>query len=594
MANANTNLMSININQSAGSNLGNSKLQSGNRNSSQKGGSDFNAALDRANNTINRQAAPAPQNPTDAEEVSYSDAATKNPETPVNPADAVNNTANQGQNNQPQDAPQGLNQNSAAQTNIPAEIDTKNILDDGKVEVENILPNVEVKVENQTEIEVPDAVQAVEVAQFFFSANTETLLPPQVTENSGEVNLMAIMPQPNENKGQEMLNILSGKTWTAEDVKATLNAQNLQTVEVASEENLNLAQNVQSGKNFTLNPNQNQNAENNQPQIFTRQNTLIPEQSQVQVQAQTQSQNQTQNLQTANTNLNLEQSPQVQTQQTNLNAEQTLQPTVQRQIEMQTQPILNSVNPQVEPKQVIQQNQMADLFAGNLQVEDNQNAPLLPIQPTFRQQPEQNQQQSSNQNLNMTSQDSNAEVQTQNFGGAENVPQNVTPANNNVQTSNVTQTPTPEANAQAAREADIPAQIVEQARLIRTAENTEMVINLKPEHLGQLTLRVSVSQNGAVNASFYSDNAQVRAAIENSIVQLKQELSDQGLKVDNVQVSSYLSDSGLMNGQGGQAWQQQQQQSNGRQINFNALQDEVDAVTPDAESETSDGVDYKI
>ena len=121
-----------------------------------------------------------------------------------------------------------------------------------------------------------------------------------------------------------------------------------------------------------------------------------------------------------------------------------------------------------------------------------------------------------------------------------------------------------------------------------------MVINLKPEHLGQLTLRVSVSQNGAVNASFYSDNAQVRAVIENSLVQLKQELSDQGLKVDNVQVSSYLSDSGLMNGQGGQAWQQQQQQSNPRIINFETLQEEVDAVTPETETNSAEGVDYKI
>ena len=112
--------------------------------------------------------------------------------------------------------------------------------------------------------------------------------------------------------------------------------------------------------------------------------------------------------------------------------------------------------------------------------------------------------------------------------------------------------------------------------------------------MGQLTLRISVTQNGAVNASFYSDNAQVRAAIENSLVQLKQELSDQGLKVDNVQVYSGLNDGGLMNGQGGQAWQQQQQNSSGRRINFETLQDEVDAVNPATENVSADGVDYKI
>ena len=582
MANANTNIMSININQSAGSNLGNSKL--GYR-SSQKGGNDFNSALDRANNTINRQAAPVQQNPTDAEEVSYSDAATKNPEAPVE----NQNTTPQGEQTKAQDAPKNIPQNSATEKNIPAEVDTKNVLNDAKVEVENILP----KVETKTEIEIPDVSEVQNVLPFMISANTETLLPSQNTQNSGEVNLMAVMPQSTENKGQEMLNILSGKTWTAEDVKATLNAQNPQIVQTSQNAEVNLENfnfTTQDGKNFTFNLNQNQssNTENQQPQIFARQNTLIPEQVQPQVQ----------NQQPLNANLNLEQSPQLQT--ANLNAEQTLQPTVQRQIEMQTQPILNSVQPQVEPKQVNPQlqNQPTDLFTGNLQIEE-QNAPLSPVPQTLRQQPEQNQQQPSNQNFQMTSQDSNAEVQTQsqsqNVGGQESFAQNVTPANNNnVQVQPAVQTQSPEAAAQAAREQNIPAQIVEQARLIRTAENTEMVINLKPEHLGQLTLRVSVSQNGAVNASFYSDNAQVRAAIENSIVQLKQELGDQGLKVENVQVYAGLSDGGLTNGQGGQAWQQQQQQSDGRPIDFTAMQEEIDTVNPEAETETSDGVDYKI
>ena len=590
MANAN-NLMSININPaagSAGSSSGNSKSF---YKTSSKGGNDFNSALDRANNTINRQAAPVQQAPTDAEEVSASDAAIKNPDAPVEQQNANTNTANQGNTNKPQDAPQNVTQNQAATANVPAEVDTKNILEDAKIEPENILPEVEIK----PETEISDVPEIQNVLPFIFNANTETLLPSQVTENDGEVNLMAVMPQSNESKGQEMLNILSGKTWTAEDVQATLTAQNSQATQTAqtnqnpqimqtaqnvevNPEDLNLAQN---GKNFTFNPNQtqNQNIENVQPQIFTRQNTLTPEQPQIQNQNQP-------------VILNSEQSPQIQT--SNLNTQETLQPTAQRQIEMQNQPILNSVNPQVEPKQNNQLNQLTDLFGANLQVE-NENAPLSPVQPTLNQQPEQNQQQSSNQNLQMSSQDLTAEVQNQNVGGEENFVPNVTPANNNVSTPQpVAQTQDPAATAQAARDAEnVPAQIVEHARLIRSAENTEMVINLKPEHLGQLTLRVSVSQNGAVNASFYSDNAQVRAAIENSIVQLKQELSDQGLKVDNVQVSSYLSDSGLMNGQGGQAWQQQQQ-NHSRPVNFETLQEEVDAVTPETQTNSADGVDYKI
>ena len=68
--------------------------------------------------------------------------------------------------------------------------------------------------------------------------------------------------------------------------------------------------------------------------------------------------------------------------------------------------------------------------------------------------------------------------------------------------------------SQLTQDFDIPEQIVEQARLIRRTENTEMVIQLKPEHLGELTLKVTVAANGSVNASFHSDNAQVRAIIE--------------------------------------------------------------------------------
>ena len=73
----------------------------------------------------------------------------------------------------------------------------------------------------------------------------------------------------------------------------------------------------------------------------------------------------------------------------------------------------------------------------------------------------------------------------------------------------------------------VPRQIVEQARLLRRGQDTQMVIKLHPDHLGELTLKVSVSAGGAINASFHSDNAQVRAIIENTLVQLKQELNNQ-------------------------------------------------------------------
>ncbi|MBR2520020.1 MAG: flagellar hook-length control protein FliK [Selenomonadaceae bacterium] len=181
--------------------------------------------------------------------------------------------------------------------------------------------------------------------------------------------------------------------------------------------------------------------------------------------------------------------------------------------------------------------------------------------------------------------------------GGEVFAANLTTATNDTPQVQQTQsTQAPDAPPPTPEDFDVPGQIVRQARMIRTAENTEMVIKLNPEHLGELTLKISVSQNGAVNASFHSDNAQVRTIIENSIVQLKQELNNQGIKVENVEVYAGLSDGSLMNGQGGQAWQQNRQQRGGnRRIDFDRLEREVDATAaPVNQSTATDGVDYSV
>ena len=92
---------------------------------------------------------------------------------------------------------------------------------------------------------------------------------------------------------------------------------------------------------------------------------------------------------------------------------------------------------------------------------------------------------------------------------------------------------------QASDPYDITTQIVDHARLVTGAKNSEMIIQLKPEHLGELTFKVSV-ENGIVSASFHSNNPEVRNIIESSLYQLKQEMSNQGLKIDNVGVYAGL------------------------------------------------------
>ena len=233
----------------------------------------------------------------------------------------------------------------------------------------------------------------------------------------------------------------------------------------------------------------------------------------------------------------------------------------------------------------------------NVQVEDAPTAaPVTPPQQ-FNQNPQQQPQQQDAQNFQnqIFQAPTDAPQAQQPSMGGEVFTLPLTPAADAPQSQPTTPAQAPDApQPQPQEDFDVPAQIVRQARLIRTAENTEMVIKLNPEHLGELTLRVSVSANGAVNASFHSDNAQVRTIIENSLVMLKQELSNIGLKVENVDVYAGLSDGGLLGGQGGQAWQQGRQQRQGnRQVDLNTIERDLDATAPVNES-TTDGVDYSV
>lgn len=181
----------------------------------------------------------------------------------------------------------------------------------------------------------------------------------------------------------------------------------------------------------------------------------------------------------------------------------------------------------------------------------------------------------------------------------------------NVQTQtadNTVQLPGQQNVSQTRADYQINQQIVEQARLLRNAENTEMVIKLNPRHLGDLTLKVAVNSNGGVTATFHTDNAQVRAMLETSMIQLQKELNEQGIKVDSVEVQTGLSDGQLPEGQSQGYYQQQQEQQNVRsqQIDLKDFEDDVEnlaaepvnkatEVIRDSEgNKISDGVDYAV
>lgn len=138
---------------------------------------------------------------------------------------------------------------------------------------------------------------------------------------------------------------------------------------------------------------------------------------------------------------------------------------------------------------------------------------------------------------------------------------------------------------------NIKSQIVDQARLVAGNKNTEMIIQLKPEHLGELTFKVSV-ENGVVSASFHSNNGEVRNMIESSLYLLKQEMSSQGLKVDNVGVYAGLGEF-FSNGQQREGYQQPTAKVNNTKTEEEFI-DALESVDPIKSSLNASGVDYLV
>lgn len=162
---------------------------------------------------------------------------------------------------------------------------------------------------------------------------------------------------------------------------------------------------------------------------------------------------------------------------------------------------------------------------------------------------------------------------------------------------------------QARETYNVPQQIVEQAKLLQRGTDSQMIIKLNPEHLGQLSLKVSVNGNGGVTATFHTDNAQVRAILETTMTQLKQQLDEQGIKVDNVEVHTGLPDGQLPQDQGQQGFHQQQgQQVRSHQADLQDFeessenlaaelensQENQDVVLDSQGNQISRGVDYSV
>lgn len=116
--------------------------------------------------------------------------------------------------------------------------------------------------------------------------------------------------------------------------------------------------------------------------------------------------------------------------------------------------------------------------------------------------------------------------------------------NQNVQFSTVNQMQKTEGTGETAKlnatahvsKNEIISQVVEKAKVVLDGEKSEMIMDLKPDHLGKLSLKI-VTERGMVVARFTAENDQVKAVLESNMQLLKDSLEKQGLSVQGFSVS---------------------------------------------------------
>ena len=83
---------------------------------------------------------------------------------------------------------------------------------------------------------------------------------------------------------------------------------------------------------------------------------------------------------------------------------------------------------------------------------------------------------------------------------------------------------------------EIVDQIVEKIKVVIQPEQTNMELQLNPEHLGRVHLTIT-EKEGMMTAQFAAETHAAKEAIESQLVQLREALQEQGLKVENIEVT---------------------------------------------------------
>lgn len=110
--------------------------------------------------------------------------------------------------------------------------------------------------------------------------------------------------------------------------------------------------------------------------------------------------------------------------------------------------------------------------------------------------------------------------------------QNLQPANPNLQNVQTTQM----TSAWDVDTQDIMQQIMDYMKIQVKPDMSQLEMQLHPAHLGTLQIHVA-AKGGVLTANFVAQNEAVRAALESQMVQLKESFSEQGVKVEAIEVT---------------------------------------------------------
>lgn len=120
-------------------------------------------------------------------------------------------------------------------------------------------------------------------------------------------------------------------------------------------------------------------------------------------------------------------------------------------------------------------------------------------------------------------------------------------------------------------------QVSESLKVNMSEDITEMEMNLHPASLGNVKIHVA-ERDGMITASFTTQNEQVKAALETQIVELKESMNEQGIKVENIEITlaSHAFEENLSK-EGEQTSSGSEEKKKRRSINLNELE-EIDDI----------------